>query len=203
VWAAKQARVGHVVRMSAVGAAHDAPTVNSRLHALSDAELAASGIPFTILKPHFFLQALLWSAGTVIEEGAMYWAFGDAKMPAIDVADIGDVAAKILSDPAPHAGKTYTLTGAVALSLNQMAAAIGEAIGKPVRYVPVPVSAAVEGVAKMGMDDYWQVAMRDYLTAYSRGWQSAPTDTVVRITGKEPRTIGDFARRYASAFRKK
>ena len=82
LWAAKQAGVKHVVRMSAVGAAHDAPTVNSRLHALSDAEVAASGIPFTILKPHFFLQNLLFSAGTIAQEGAMYWAFGEAKFPA-------------------------------------------------------------------------------------------------------------------------
>ena len=34
---AKKAGVAHIVRMSAVGAAHNAPTVNSRSHALSDA----------------------------------------------------------------------------------------------------------------------------------------------------------------------
>ena len=48
LWAAKQAGAKHVVRMSAFGAAHTAPTINSRLHALSDAELIASGVPFTI-----------------------------------------------------------------------------------------------------------------------------------------------------------
>ena len=37
IWAARQAGVKHIVRMSAVGAAHDASTMNSRLHALSDA----------------------------------------------------------------------------------------------------------------------------------------------------------------------
>src|SRR5437764_1134210 len=44
VWAARNARVSHIVRLSAIGAAHDAPNRNGRLHALSDAELAASGI---------------------------------------------------------------------------------------------------------------------------------------------------------------
>jgi nucleoside-diphosphate-sugar epimerase len=34
LWAAKQAGVKRVVRMSAIGAAHDAPTRNGRLHAL-------------------------------------------------------------------------------------------------------------------------------------------------------------------------
>src|SRR6187549_1178587 len=34
VWAARRAGVERVVRMSAIGAAHDAPTRNGRLHAL-------------------------------------------------------------------------------------------------------------------------------------------------------------------------
>src|SRR5262249_8288989 len=155
--AARQAGVKHVVRMSAVGADHDAPTVNSRLHALSDAELAASDISYTILKPHMFMQSFLWSAGSIAEEGAMYWALGDAKLPVVDVADIAQVAAKILTNPAPHAGKTYTLTGPAGVSVHQVAAAIGEAIGKSVKYVAVPVSKAVDGMAKAGFNDYWQV----------------------------------------------
>jgi uncharacterized protein YbjT (DUF2867 family) len=198
--AAKHAGVRHVVRMSAVGAAHDAPTVNSRLHALSDSEIAASGIPFTLLKPHFFLQNLLMSASTIAEQGAMYWAFGEAKLPGVDVGDIAEVVAKIVVDPRHHAGKTYTLTGATAITMHQMAATIGEAIGKPVKYVPVPVAAMVDGAATMGLDDYTQVAVRDYLTAYSRGWQSEVTDAVKRITGKEPRSFAEFARNHAAAF---
>src|SRR5688572_14030524 len=39
IWAARQAGVSFVARMSAVGAAHNAPTINSRSHALSDSEL--------------------------------------------------------------------------------------------------------------------------------------------------------------------
>src|SRR5262249_17546802 len=200
LWAAREAGVKHVVRMSAVGAAHDAPTVNSRLHALSDAEVAASGIPFTILKPHFFLQNLIFSAGSIAQESAMYWAFGEAKFPGIDVDDIGEVAAPILADPRPHAGKTYPPTGGTAVSMHQIAAAIGEAISKPVKYVPIPVAAMVEGIARMGLGDFVEVAYRDYLNAYSQGWQSQVTDAVKRITGKEPRTIHEFARRNAAAF---
>jgi len=200
LWAAKQAGVKHVVRMSAVGAAHDAPTVNSRLHAISDSELAASGIPFTILKPHFFFQNFLFSAGTIVKEGAMYWAFGEAKFPAIDVDDIGHAVARVLVNPGPHAGNTYTLTSGTALDMHQIAAAIGEAIGRPVKYVPIPVATMVECVAKLGLGDYIEVAYRDYMTAYSQGWQSQVTDSVKRITGKEPRTIAEFARRNAAAF---
>jgi uncharacterized protein YbjT (DUF2867 family) len=200
LWAASQAGVRHVVRMSAVGAAHDAPTVNSRVHALSDSELAASGVPFTILKPHFFTQNLLGAAGTIAEEGAMYWALGDGALPTIDVADIADAAARIVDEPGPHAGKTYTLTGGEALTMHQVAAVIAQAIGRPVRYVPVSVADRLGTWAKLSVGDYMQVMTRDYSNAYARGWQSQVTDAVERITGKRPRTVADFALRHAAVF---
>jgi uncharacterized protein YbjT (DUF2867 family) len=202
LWGARQGGVKHVVRMSAVGAAHDAPTLNSRLHALSDSEVERSGIPFTIVKPHFFLQNLMMSAQTIAEQGTLYFALGDAKQPMIDVRDIASSAAAILRNPSAHAGKTYTLTGPTAVGLDQVAASIGEAIGKPVKYVALPVAAMVEQVAKFGLSTYNLIAIRDYMTAYSRGWGSQVTTSVKDLTGKAPRTTGEFARDFASVFGK-
>src|SRR4051794_39734973 len=110
VAAARAAGVKHIVRMSAIGAAHDAPTVNSRMHALSDSELALSGTAYTIVKPHFFMQNVMMGAQAVAEQGVLYLPFGTAKLPMIDARDIGLAVAAILADPAAHAGKTYTLT---------------------------------------------------------------------------------------------
>jgi uncharacterized protein YbjT (DUF2867 family) len=203
LWGARQGGVKHVVRMSAVGAAHDAPTLNSRLHALSDSEVERSGIPFTIVKPHFFMQNLMMGASTVVEQGTLYFALGDAKLPMIDVRDIASSAAAILANPAAHAGKTYTLTGPAAVGLDQVAAAIGEAVGKPVKYAPIPVAAMVEQLASYGVGLYTQIAMRDYLTAYSRGWGAQVTTAVKDLTGKAPRGIGEFARDFAGPFGKR
>jgi len=201
LWAARRGGAKHVVRLSAVGAAHDAPTLNSRLHALSDAEAMGSGLSWTLLKPHFFMQNLLWSAGSIQEQGQLYYALGDASIPMIDARDVGAVAAVVLADPAAHAGKSYTLTGA-AVTLHQVAAAIGEAVGKPVSYVAVRVAAAIESMIKMGADEYRQVSLRDYLTAYSQGWQSAPTSSVEALLGQKPRSIAEFARDFVQAFAK-
>ena len=201
LWAARQGGVKHVLRMSAVGAAHTAPTINSRLHALSDSELIASGIAYTIVKPHFFTQNLLGVAQTVKEQGMIFFGLGEAKLPMVDLRDIADSVAAILTNPAPHAGKTYTLTGPAAVSMHQVASAVGEAIGKPVKYQPVPVPAVVDMITKLGVDDYQQTAMRDYLTAYSGGWEDTVTTAVNDLTGHAPRGIQEFARDYAAAFR--
>lgn len=201
LWAARRGGAKHVVRVSAVGAAHDAPTLNSRLHALSDSEAIHSGLRYTILKPHFFMQNLLMAAGSVKAQGQLYFALGDARLPMVDVRDVGAAAAAVLDDPAPHASKTYTLTGAP-VSMGDVAQALGAALGKPVKYVPVPVEAAVENITKLGADEYMQVSLRDYFTAYSNGWESTPTPFVRELTGHEPRSISDFARDFAAAFGK-
>jgi uncharacterized protein YbjT (DUF2867 family) len=200
LWAAKRAGVKHVVRMSAIGAAPGAPNLNGRLHALSDRELQASGLGFTILQPHFFWQNLLFSAPTIAQEGAMYWALGEAALPGIDVDDVAAVTARILADPGPHTGKTYTLTGGEAITMRQAATAIGDAIGKRVRYVPITLETMIEGLSKIGVGDYVEVAYRDYMALYAQGWQSQVTDTVKRILGRPPRSIADFARRHADNF---
>lgn len=196
IWAARQAGVKHIVRMSAVGAGFNAPTYNSRLHALSDAELAASGVAYTIVKPHFFMQNLMMAAGTVHSEGKLYFALGDAKLPMIDVADIAAVAAAILANPSPHAGKTYTLTGSEAVGMADVASAMGAALGKPVTYIPIPVAAFVGQLAQYGVDDYGQVSLRDYMNAYASGWQAQVTNDVERVLGQghAPRSLRDFAK---------
>lgn len=203
LWAARLGGVKHVVRMSAVGAAHDAPNLNSRLHALSDAEIAGSGLPFTVVKPHFFMQNLMLAAQSVAEQGAIYFGLGDAKLPMIDARDIGTSVAAILRNPAPHAGKTYTLTGPTAIGIDRVASALGDVLGKPVKYVPVPVPAMIENMTKLGLDDYTLVSLRDYFTSYSRGWEAQVTSAVPDLTGAPARSIDEFARDHAAAFGKR
>ena len=65
ITAAKNSGNPHVVRMSALKAAADAPTDNGKLHHQSDTELMESGLPYTILRPHFFMQNLWMSISTI------------------------------------------------------------------------------------------------------------------------------------------
>jgi hypothetical protein len=122
-------------------------------------------------------------------------------MGLIDSRDISDFAAHVLTT-AGHEGKTYTLTGPASLSMHQIAAAIGNAIGKTVTYLPVPVDGARQSMAQMGLDDWMVNLMCDYFTAYSANWGDLVTDDFQRVTGKAPRNIEQFARDFAQAFGK-
>ncbi len=199
LWAAKQAGARHVVRLSAFAAAHTAPTINSRLHALSDAELAASGMPFTILKPHYFMQNLLMAARGIAERGAMELALADGRMGIIDSRDVSDFAAHVLTHTG-HEGKTYTLTGPAAVPMHEVAAAIGEAIDRAVNYVPITLEDQRQWLLQMGIDEWMANLLWDYSAAFSANWGNLVTDDFQRVTGKAPRGIAQFGKDFAAAF---
>jgi uncharacterized protein YbjT (DUF2867 family) len=199
VWAARQAGVRRVVRMSAIGAAPDAPTRNGRLHALSDHELMVSGLQWTILKPHFFMQNLLGSARS-IREGALYYAFGEGRLGMVDTRDVGEFAARVLTAPEGHAGKTYTLSGPAVVSGDDMARELTARIGRPVKYVPVPFDVARAAVLEAGAPAWIADMLVEYNRAYAAGWGDYVTRDFPALMKRPARSFADFVRDHAAAF---
>ncbi len=199
--AAKRAGSPHIVRLSA-GAVREMPGALPRVsaqHAEIDAELKASGLPYTILRPHGFMQNTLMAAQTVASEGVVYMAVKDAKMGIIDFRDIADVAAKVLTE-AGHEGKTYGLTGPASISYHDVAAGLSKALGKDVKYVDVPLEAAREAMVGMGLPERMADAMTEYNKAFSEGFADFTTNDVKEITGHPARSYETFAHDFAQAF---
>lgn len=197
VWAARQAGVKHIVRLSAIGAAHDAPTRNGRLHALSDLELQASGIPWTIIRPAFFMQNLFGS----VNGDTLYGGLGDGRVGFIDVRDIADFGARVLTDPAPHAGRIYTLTGPESISLHEAATRLEPVYGTPVSYQQVPEEGAYQAMRNAGFPEWDARVALEYGRAYSRNWGDYTTAHFAEVVGRPARSFADFARDHATQLR--
>ena len=101
-----------------------------------DALLAA--VPgATILRSSWFMQD--FSEHFLYEpvlDGVIALPAGDVTEPFIDVEDIADVAVAALTTDG-HEGVVYELTGPRLLSFADAAAELSEAIGRPIRYLPV------------------------------------------------------------------
>jgi uncharacterized protein YbjT (DUF2867 family) len=117
---------------------------------------------------------------------------------AVDVRDIAAVAAVALTEPG-HIGGTYTITGPAAVTHEEIAHAISEAIERDVAFVDVPPEAFAS--ALRGQLPPWQVdgLLEDY-AHYARGEAAEVHPTVREITGREPRDAAEFARDYARHF---
>jgi uncharacterized protein YbjT (DUF2867 family) len=72
----------HVVRISALKASEDGPTRNTRLHGRTDRELQNSGLPFTILRPNYFMQNFSSTVSTLVP-AARKWLTADDVAEAI------------------------------------------------------------------------------------------------------------------------
>jgi len=62
---AKKAGLKHLVKFSAIGAHPAASFTWGRQHGTAERLIVDSGLPFTFVKPNFFMQNLLWSADSI------------------------------------------------------------------------------------------------------------------------------------------
>ncbi|EOD66718.1 nucleotide-diphosphate-sugar epimerase/NmrA family protein [Amycolatopsis vancoresmycina DSM 44592] len=158
----------------------------------------ASGLKWTVLRPAGFASNAFQWAESVRSAREVAAPFGDVALPVIDPEDIASVAAAALVDPA-HEGRTYELTGAAAVSPRDQAAAIGEAVGEPVRFVPrtrEEARAALLGFMPPHVAD----ATLDILGSPTAAEQQVSPD-VSRVLGRPPRSFAEWASRFAGAFK--
>src|ERR1700756_3740843 len=198
--AAKRAKIKHIVRNSAIKAAHDAPNRNGRLHALVEESVKASSIPWTILRPHYYMHNLLSSAASVASDGVLYMNMGDAPVGMIDARDVGVFAARVIENLARHAGKVYTPTGPESTSMAEAAQDLSEVLGKPVTHVALPQEAARQAILGFRLPRWFVGNVVDYGTVYSGGWGDFVTTDFKDIPGHEARSFKQFATDFAPVF---
>jgi uncharacterized protein YbjT (DUF2867 family) len=189
-----------IVRLSVHQASHEAPTRISRQHAKIEDELTSSGLPYTLLRPQSFMQNTLMVAPTVARESKIYQPFKDGKLGMIDARDIGEVAAKVLTEEG-HEGKVYTLTGPATISFYDVAEALSEVLGKGVSYVEISLKKAKEAMLNRGIPEWRADALNEYAKAHSAGYSDFRTGDFERLTGHPATSYKKFASDFEQMFR--
>src|SRR5262249_19278947 len=156
-----------------------------RYHGAVEHYIQKSGIPHTFLRPNLFMQSLLNFRPTILSQGVFFAPITQARMSIVDVRDIGEVAAKILTVPRQE-GKMLNLTGPEALTHAEMAEQLSQAVGKPIRHMRVSPEVMKETLMKSGLP-VWQAegVVEDY-ESYEKGEAEEVSSAVRDITGYEP-----------------
>jgi NAD(P)H dehydrogenase (quinone) len=184
--AAAAAGVDHIVYTSFFGADPGAVFTLGRDHADAEAAIRASGMRFTLLRDNFYSDLLPYFAD---ESGVIRGPAGDGRVAAVARADVADVVAVILRDPAPHAGVTYELTGPEALTLDEIAIRAGAVIGRTLSYTRETVDEAYASRAHYRVEQWQLDAWVSTYTAIAEGETERVTDHVERVAGHPARTI--------------
>jgi uncharacterized protein YbjT (DUF2867 family) len=196
---ARKKGVKHIVKLSALGTALDSPVNLLRAHAQIEEYIRKSGIAFTFVRPHFFMENLLMNVASVQKEGAIYSPLGEARISTISVQDIGAAVAAILTSEG-HAGKVYTLTGPAAVTYAEIASTLEKVIGKPVHYIPVPFEAAQQGMVSSGMPEWFAEDLIRLMKTWADGKGNIVTPDVEKLINRKPIALRTFFERHRDLF---
>lgn len=199
--AAKRAGVRHIVKFSGLGATLDTPFRFNRMHAEIERYLERSGLEWTHLRPSQFMQIYFREAPTIAKEGVFRLPLEDARLAPVDVEDIAKAAFALLHGEG-HERKAYEMTGPEALTMDEIAERLSNAIGKRIRYVHVAPEAKRQALLAAGAPAAFADAMDELFSERRKGG----AESVVNLgtheaLGLRPTTFEDFARRNAAIFR--
>ena len=196
---AHQSGVRHIVKLSQLHADTHASGRFLRYHATVEAAVQASGLTFTFLRPNLYMQGLLNFRQSIQEQSAFFAAAGDARISAVDVRDIADVAVAALTT-AQHDNQSYALTGPEALTFAEMAHQLSRAVGRTVTFVDVPPAAMRAALADLGFPAWQADGLLEEFAMYHRGEAAGVEPDVRDALGRPPRAFAEFARDYALLF---
>jgi uncharacterized protein YbjT (DUF2867 family) len=186
--AAKAAGVGRIVLLSLLGAER-MPWVP---HRAIETHIEAAGVPYTFLRPSFFMQNLSTTHRDEIRlRNEIAVPAGQGRTSFIDVRDIAAVAVKVLTEDG-HAGRGYPLTGGSALSYTEVAAIFTAVLGRPIVYSNPSIPRFVWQLRRRGLAWGLIFVMVGIYTTARLGLAAQVTEDLPRLLGRAPRTMRQF-----------
>ena len=143
--------------------------------------LAASGAGITVLRNATYMDALPFLLGPK--------ALNEIRVPAgkgasafVARRDLGEASAVVLSTEG-HIGKTYTLTGGVAVTMDEIAAILSQIAGHTVRYTDVSVATFIEERVAAGLPEPVGVFLASWMQAIAAGEFATVSGDLERLIG--------------------
>jgi uncharacterized protein YbjT (DUF2867 family) len=193
---AQVAGVKHVVFLSVQGADKNKYIPHYKIEKL----IMASGLPFTFLRPAYFMQNFTTTLRSNLENrNEVFLPAGKARFTIIDLKDLGEVAARVISDPGAFNNRAIEITNHELLDFETMTKLISQAMQQPLKYVSPGVARFFlrkykEGVPVMMI---FVMIMLHFLPRYKS--PPALSTAVSEILGREPISFREFAIREFSA----
>ncbi len=186
-----QKRVKHIVKISARGSAPDANFNIGQWHGLAEKQIRESGIDFTFLRCHSFMQNLFFEAETIRNKNAIYSPQGDGKIAMVDTRDIAAVAAEVLTGQG-YNGKTFLLTGTEAVSYPDIAGALTSLLRREIKFILQTPDEAYKAMIAGGMPQWLADDSLTLNEMYSKNDADEVSPDIQTILKRKPISLEKF-----------
>ncbi|WES67939.1 SDR family oxidoreductase [Superficieibacter sp. HKU1] len=152
-------------------------------HVATEKALAASGIPYALLRNGWYSENYLASAPAALEHGVFIGAAGEGKIAAATRADYAAAAARVISED-DHAGKVYELAGDEAWTLSQLSAELSKQSGKKVAYQNLSEADFAAALKGVGLPAALADMLADSDVGASKGGLFDDSHTLSKLIGR-------------------
>ena len=155
-----------------------------------NADLKASGLPFTILEPTLMDSVMVEHASEIRDLGIWLGSAPRGRNAFIDPRDVVAATAAVLLQARPM-GELY-LPGPETLSYAEVAAVLSQLLQRDIFYRVVPPDEQVQAMTAQGLSPSQtrRRLARDAATEHQG--EPALNDAVLRLTGRPPGTLGNY-----------
>jgi uncharacterized protein YbjT (DUF2867 family) len=196
VGAMRTAGVSQVVFLSLMGVEKNPIVPHHAIEKL----LRRSSVPWTFLRPSFYMQNLSTThLRDIRERDEVFVPAGNGRTSFIDVRDIAQCAAVLLTTP-DRTGNAYTVTGDEALTYYDVAECLTVATGRPIRYSRPSGGEFARHMAELGYEKDMVTVMRGIYLVAKLGMAGGVTEDLEVLLGRPARTFSEFALDNAALF---
>jgi NAD(P)H dehydrogenase (quinone) len=190
--AAVRAGVSRLVYTSALGADRGKLLLADE-HLATEEAIAASGLPFTILRNGWYTENFEPALRHAETTGVVLASAGDGRVASATREDYAEAIASVLAQDG-HAGQTYELSGDVAWSFDELAAALTEVLDREVTYRRLTPEQHLAELERTGVDE----STARFLVALDANIEDGALDLVTgdlsRLLGRRTTALVDALR---------
>ena len=189
--AARQAGVRHIVYTSMPRPEDSLVTFIAPDHVATERAIEASGLGWTILRNSWYMEIYTHALTDILASGTWYSSAGNGRSAPIAREDCARVAAAALASSGDGNAR-YDVTGPELLTVDETAAIVSRASGKPIRVAHVDDDQYAEALQAGGVPPPF-VPFWVSIDANTRaGLVAIGSDAVKTLTGRAPQTLADF-----------
>ena len=173
-----------------------------KLHWLAEQALNWSGLPVVHVRPTVLLEGffLIVTSDSVRESNQIRLPFGEGKTSPVAVEDVARVIATLLTNPEPHIGKIYHLTGPRSENMHFYAQEYSQALDCTITYQDIPVEAWRGELLERGLPVYLVNHLVTMADLHRAGRYDRMSGDALTLTGQGPLSMQEFVRKNAVTF---
>lgn len=193
--AAKEAGVEHLIYTSFQRRSESETSplwIVAQSHIQTEKWLKESGINYTILRNNLYMDFLPGFIGEkVAETGVIFVPAENGKVSAVLRSEMAEAAASILATDG-HIGKEYDFTNAEAVTYQEIAKTVSEAIGKPINYISPSVEEYGKTLSSYGVPAEIVGIFSSFAVAQAQGELDVESTDLEKLLGRKPTSVKDF-----------